>query len=123
MAVFEEFSAGYYIGQLYVEPHTGEHGVMDRAQHAAANEQVYATGEGVERLDHPLVMKMDGRYFPVLGDDVVPADTVAVPDAVLDPTALDDLPALKEVLVVKADRAPQLLEWCSPYTVEEPDMA
>jgi len=27
MALFEEFSAGFYIGQLYVKPYEGEHAV------------------------------------------------------------------------------------------------
>lgn len=121
--MFEEFSAGYYLGRLYVEPHDGEHAVMDREQYEEANEQVYATGDGVERLDHPLVMKMDESHFPVLGTDDVPTDTVAVPDTVLDATRIDNPPTVKEVLVAKADRARQLLEWCTPYTVNDSDFA
>ena len=121
--MLEEFSAGYYLGRLYVEPHGGDHAVMDREQHREANEQVYATGDGVERLDHPLVMKVDESHFPVLGTDDVPADTVAVPDAVLERTRIDDPPTAREVLVAKAERASHLLDWFTPYTVETPDFA
>ncbi len=119
--MFEAFSAGYYVGRFYVEPHGGDHAVMDRDQHEEANEQVYATGEGVERVDHPLVVKVDESHFPVLAAEDVPPDTLAVPDA--DATRIDDLPAVKAVMVAKADRAAQLLDWFTPYTLTEPDYA
>lgn len=119
--MFEEFSAGYYVGRLYIEPHDGDYAVMDRDQHEEANEQVYASGEVIERRDHPLVMKVDTSYVPVFGDDDVPVDTLALPDRTLRATTVENPPTLKEVLVAKAERAAHLLEWCTPYTVEEPD--
>lgn len=121
--MFEKFSAGYYVGRLYIEPHEGEHAVMDRDQHVAANEQVYATGDGVERVDHPLVMKVDESHFPVFAADDVPSDTLGLPDVVLEATRVDTPPTLREVLVAKAERAAQLLEWATPYTINEPDLA
>lgn len=119
--MFEEFSAGYYVGRLYVNGHEGEHAVMDREQHEAANEQVYATGADIERLDHPLVMKVDERHFPVLGADDVPSDTIAVPETILETTRIDNPPTVEDVLVVKAERALQLLEWATPFTVQKPE--
>ena len=107
-SMFEEFSSGYYFGRLYVEPFDGERAVMQRAQHERVNEQLYATGEGVERLDTPLVMKLGNRHFPVHGEDGVPSDTLAVPESILD-GGVRDPPALREVLLAKADRASQLL--------------
>lgn len=117
--MFEEFSAGYYVGQLYIKPYDGEHAVMERDQHEEANEQIYVTGDGVERLDNPLVMKLDDHHFPVLGTNEVPTDTLAMPDAIIEANHIDDPPTLTEILVAKADRAAQLLEWFTPYTIQE----
>lgn len=112
--MFEEFSAGYYLGRLYVETHDGDRALMHREQHERANRQVYATGEGIERLDSPLVMKLDDRHFPVHGAPTVPADTLAVPEPLVEPTRTDRLPALREVLLAKAQQAGQLLRWLEP---------
>ena len=123
MAMFEEFSAGYYVGRLYIEPYDGEHAVMERAQHEAANEQIYnaTADEGITRMDQPLVAKVDDRHFPVLGATDVPSDTLAIPDDRLEETRVTTPPAVKSVLVAKADRAAQLLEWWTPYTMSDPD--
>ncbi|MFC6764319.1 DUF5802 family protein [Natrinema soli] len=115
--MFKEFSAGYYIGQLYVEPYDGNHVVMDCDQHVEANKQVYATDKGLERLDHPLVMKVDQQHVPVFADDDVPTDTLNLPDKVLEATQVDQPPTLKSVFIAKAERAAQLLEWTTPYSI------
>jgi len=109
--MFEEFSAGYYLGRLYVEPREGDRAVIHEEYHERANERVYATGEGVERLDGPLVMKLDGAHFPVHGAPDVPGGTLAVPDELLDSTEIEDPPTLTEVLLAKAGRATRLMEW------------
>lgn len=102
--------------------HRSGRGVLDRTdQHVAANEQVYAAGDGVERLDHPLVMKVDESHFPVFAADDVPSDTLGLPDGMLEVTRVDTRPTLRDVLVVKAGRVAQLLEWATPYTNNEPD--
>ncbi|MFB6084768.1 MAG: DUF5802 family protein [Halorientalis sp.] len=107
--MFERFSSGYYLGRLYVTPGEGETAAISRDQHERVNEQLYADGEGVERLDRPLVMKVDERHFPVTGADGVPQDTLAVPPSVLEDTRVKNPPSLTEVLLAKADRAEQLL--------------
>lgn len=107
--MFEQFSRGYYLGRLYVEPSDGDTATMCRAQHERVNEQLYADGQGVERVDRPLVMKLGSNHFPVHGDADVPADTLAVPERVLEDTVRNP-PSLREVLLAKADRASQLLE-------------
>ena len=117
--MFEAFSDGYYLGRLYVEPHDVERAAMHRGQHEQVNEHVYATGEGVARTDAPLVMKLEGCHFPVHGAADVPADTLALPEGLLDAANVSDPPALREVLLAKADRARQLLEWCTPYEVND----
>lgn len=112
--MFEEFSGGYYLGRLYVEPREGETALLHEDHHERANEQVYATGEGVERLDNPLVMKLDETHFPVKGAPDVPAGTLSVPPDVLEATRVSDPPTLTEVLLAKAEQATQLMRWfCS----------
>jgi len=107
-SMFEEFSSGYYFGRLYVEPFDGDRALMQREQHERVNEQLYASGEGVERLDAPLVMKLDNRHFPVHGEEGIPSDTLAVPGELVD-DGFRSPPTLREVLLAKEDRATQLL--------------
>jgi hypothetical protein len=105
--MFERFSSGYYLGELYVEPHDGERAVIHRADHERVNEQLYADGDGIERLDAPLVMKLGAGHIPVGGDESVPSGTLAVPRSIAD----EDLPAARNVLLADADRAENLLRW------------
>ncbi|GKZ13088.1 hypothetical protein BG842_22035 [Haladaptatus sp. W1] len=109
--MFESFSSGYYLGRLYVEPHDGEHAVMSRDEHESVNQALYSSGEGVERLDWPLVMKIDQQHFPVHAEEGVPENTLALPDTVLENTRIRNPPELKEVLLAKADRAEQLIRY------------
>ena len=120
--MFEEFSAGYYVGRLYIEPYDGDHAVMDREQHEEANEQIYSSGKKIERLDQPLVMKVEQSHIPVFAADDIATDTLGLPEDVLEATRIDTPPTLKEVLVAKAERAAQLLEWTTPYTIREPNL-
>lgn len=114
-------AAGYYVRRFYVTPSDGDHAVMEQDQHEEANREVYTTGEGVERVDQPLVVKLEDHHLPVFGSDEVATDTLAVPASVLEACRITDPPALKSILVAKADRAVQLLEWFTPYTISEPD--
>jgi hypothetical protein len=82
--MFEEFSRSYYLGRLYVEPGGDGAARLCRVQHERISEQLYADGEGVERLDRPLVMKLGTNHFPVHSGESVPADTLAVPEPLLD---------------------------------------
>lgn len=107
-SMFERFSSGYYLGRLYVEPDAGGRAAISRAQHEQVNEQLY-TGEGVERTDLPLVMKLGNTHFTVGGEADVPADTLVVPESLVEETDIRNPPALREVFLAKADRARQLL--------------
>lgn len=109
--MFEEFSAGYYLGRLYVKPHEGERALINEEHHERANEQVYATGEGVERLDNPLLMKLDEAHFPVHGAPGVTTGTLAIPGELLESTGVEDPPTLTAVMLAKAGRATQLMGW------------
>jgi predicted nucleic acid-binding Zn ribbon protein len=101
--MFEQFSSGYYLGRLYVEPHSGNRAVMHSEQHEHVNEQLYDGHSG------PLVMKIGSTHVPVHGADGVPGQTVALPESVLPAAGVQNPPALREVLLAKADRATQLL--------------
>ncbi|WP_435156174.1 DUF5802 family protein [Haladaptatus sp. DFWS20] len=111
--MFESFSSGYYLGRLYVEPHEAEHAVMSRDDHERVNQALYASGDGVERLDWPLVMKIDQQHFSVHAKDGVPDRTLVVPDSLLENTRIRNPPELKEVLLAKADRVAQLMQFHS----------
>ena len=109
--MFEVFSRSYYLGRLYVTPTDGDRALMHGDQHERINEEVYATGDGIERLDAPLVMKLESQHFPVHGDDAVPANTLAVPHSVLEGTDVRNPPSLRSVLLARRERARQLLEF------------
>ena len=110
-SMFEVFSRSYYLGRLYVTPIDGDRAVMERGQHEQVNEAVYATGEGIERLDKPLVMKLDSFHLAVHGDEDVPANTLAVPEDLLEETRVRNPPSLTEVFLARRERARQLLEF------------
>ncbi|MDZ7731351.1 MAG: DUF5802 family protein [Natrialbaceae archaeon] len=107
--MFEAFSGSYYLGRLYVTPSDGSTAAMDQHQHERLNEELYASGEGIERLDRPLVMKLESSHFPVQGDSSVPMDTLAVPTELLEETRIRNPPARTEVFLATRDRAQQLL--------------
>lgn len=109
--MFEQFSRGYYMGRLYVEPSADTVATMCREQHERVNEQLYASGEGLERLDKPLVMKVGSTHFAVHAEEGVPADTIAIPESLLEDSTVRNPPSLKEILLAKADRAKQLLKY------------
>ncbi|WP_090376119.1 DUF5802 family protein [Natronobacterium texcoconense] len=115
--MFEVFSRSYYLGRLYVTPTDEDHAFMHTDQHRRINEAVYATGEGVERLDSPLVMKLESRHFPVHGDEGVPANTLAVPESMLAETDLQNPPTLQEVFLARRERARQLLSFAGGWQV------
>ena len=105
--MFERFSSGYYLGRLYVQPHDDGRAVMHREQHERVVEQLYDDAGGPE----PLVMKIGSTHVPVHGAEGVPGRTVALPESVLPATGVENPPALSEVLLAKADRAAQLLDF------------
>ena len=119
--MFEVFSGSYYLGRLYVTPTDSDRALMHSEQHERINEEVYASGEGIEPLDTPLVMKLESRHFPVHGDGSVPANTLAVPDALLEGTDVRNPPSLREVFLARRDRARQLLSFAGGWQPSEAD--
>ncbi len=113
--MFEVFSRSYYLGRLYVTPTDSDRALMHSEQHERINEQVYASGDGLEPLDTPLVMKLESQHFPVHGDESVPANTLAVPESLLEGTDVRNPPSLREVFLARRDRARQLLEFAGGW--------
>ncbi|OVE84022.1 DUF5802 family protein [Natronolimnobius baerhuensis] len=109
--MFELFSRSYYLGRLYVTPTDQDRALMHRDQHERLNEQVYATGEGIESLESPLVMKLESKHFPVHGNEGVPANTLALPESLLEGTDLRNPPSLREVFLARREHAQQLLAY------------
>ena len=109
--MFASFSSGYYVGRLVIEPHDGDEALLQREQHEEVNRQLYATGDGVERIDYPLLMKFATAHFPVSGAESVPYGTLLLPRRFISPNDLDPLPAIREVLLAKPEIVPRLLEW------------
>jgi hypothetical protein len=125
--MFEQFSGGYYLGRLYVEPYEGDRPAMSRLDHEQVSRQLYtgdaATGDEtvatpadpVADGTQPLVMKLGARHLAVRGRDEVPDRTLAVPFDLVD----DDgsLPDLREVLLAKAPQAERLMELGAPVGI------
>ncbi|NKE34329.1 hypothetical protein GWG54_00590 [Natronococcus sp. JC468] len=109
--MFEVFSRSYYLGRLYVTPTDHPRALIHDEQHERLNEEVYTSGEGVERLDAPLVMKLESQHFPVHGDSSVPANTLALPESVLENTDVRSPPSLREVLLARREQAERLLSF------------
>ncbi len=113
--MFEVFSRSYYLGRLYVTPTDGNRALMHSEQHERLNEEVYASGEGLEPLDAPLVMKLESRHFAVHGDETVPTNTLALPESTLEGTDVRNPPSLREVFLARRGRARQLLEFAGGW--------
>lgn len=109
--MFEPFSSGYYLGRLFVEPSREETTTMQRAQHERVNEQLYAAGDGVERLDAPLVMKLGETHLAVHGSSDVPEGTLAVPEETLESIRIENPPTESGVLLAKAEHAERLVSF------------
>jgi hypothetical protein len=115
VVMFEVFSRSYYLGRLYVTPTDGDRALMHSEQHERINEEVYTTGEGLERTDTPLVMKLESRHFPVHGAADVPTNTLALPEPMLDGTEVRNPPSLREVFLARRERARQLLAFAGGW--------
>jgi len=120
--MFERFSSGYYLGRLYVEPRESDRAAIAREAHERVTEQLY-TGEGVQRTDLPVVMKLGTTHFTVTGDGGVPANTLAVPERLVAEANVRNPPTLAEVFLAKAERARQLLSVAEGLPAVESDAA
>ena len=109
--MFAPFSSGYYVGRLVVEPHDGEEALLHHEVVEHMNERLYATGDGIERTDYPLFMKLWHRHFAVHGADGIPGDTLLVPASMVEDDVSNPLPGIREVLLAKPSVIPRLLEW------------
>lgn len=103
--MFEQFSSGYYLGRLYVEPYDGERAAIHATHHERVNEQLYESDEC------PLVMKVGPTHLAVEGAEGIPQRTLALPERALAAADIENPPTLSEVLLAKAERAKQFLQF------------
>lgn len=100
--MFEEFSGGYYLGRLYVQPSPEDRALLHRHQYDRVTDELYDE-------DVPVVMKVDDTHITVHGTAGVPGDTLLVPESVIEESRIRNPPSLEEVLLAKAPHARQLL--------------
>lgn len=110
--MFEAFSDSYYIGRLFVTPADEDPPRMQELQVQRLNDELLGGEDGVTDLDRPLVMKLGQRHFPVHGDREVPADTLVVPESLLEDIPVNNPPTVCGVLLATGERADQML-WLS----------
>ena len=102
--MFEEFSSGYYLGRLYVEPHDSTEPVIQDEEYRRIHDDIYGGDD-----DTPLVFKLDNQHMPVKGDEGVPSATLGVPDGFVEDLDLDNPPSIRNVLLAKRGYAEQVL--------------
>ena len=118
--MFEQFSVGYYLGRLYVEPYEGDRPAISRLGHEQVARQLYepaatqTASDPVADGNQPLVMKLGRRHLAVRGRDEVPDRTLAVPFDMVDDGTYPDL---REVLLAKAPQAERLMELGAPVGI------
>lgn len=100
--MFEDFSSGYYLGRMYVEPYDAECPVMQ-------NDEFETVSRGVYDDEKPLVVKIGNRHLVVDGDGGVPSGTLGVPEEVADGLGLRNPPSVKDVLLAKEGHATRIL--------------
>lgn len=100
--MFEDFSSGYYLGRMYVEPYDADRPVMQ-------DDEFERVSRGVYEEEKPLVMKIGNRHLVVDGDDGVPSGTLGVPEEVADGLRLRNPPSVKDVLLAKRGHATRIL--------------
>jgi hypothetical protein len=110
----EEFSAGYFLLRLYVEPYAGDRAVLNRADHAELRSERYPTNRRDSAKELPLLVKVDEAHIPVLPGDGVPTGTLALPDPVLEETRIDAPPSLRDILLAKAEQTARLFDLFDP---------
>lgn len=104
--MFEEFSSGYYLGRLYVEPDDTDDAVIHDVEYQELHRGIYH-GD----TDDPLVFKLDNHHIPVRGSNGVPSATLALPHEVAESIDLDNPPSIKNVLLAKQRYAERVLNY------------
>lgn len=110
--MFEEYSAGYMLGQVTLREYNGQRPVLAAPEYERVQSEVYEdVGEDcttLERYGWPLLLKINQRVVPVYGEAGMPAETVAVPDAVADRLDVSGV-SREDVFLAKGQHAEQLL--------------
>jgi hypothetical protein len=104
--MFEPFSGGYYVGELYVESRRRDGAAVSGADYETMREFLYGVDD--RPADGPVVVPLEHQHNAVGGEDGLPDNTLVVPEQRTDVSADGER---RGVLVAKADRAQQLLKF------------
>ena len=105
--MFDDFSSGYYLGRIYVEPTQEEKPVLHEQQYRKIKQTLYRN-TGKTRKEKPLVFKVNNSHIKVEGGQI-PSKTLGIPKKIIDDIDVENPPTLKEVLLAKPGHADNLL--------------
>ena len=109
--ILNNWNPAYKITSVIVEE--GNHVALDPGVHEQLNRVLYAEGEGVERLDYPILAKLKQRYFTVKADKSVDPGYIELPAGDIEEMGLD-APERCRMLVAKRDSAPRIADMIRP---------
>lgn len=101
------WNPAYHLVSLIVEE--GDVPALNPRVHTEMNRVLYAEGEGIERLDYPILAKLKRRYFSVTRAETVDPYSIQLPAADLDQMEID-APDRCELLIAKKSHAPQIAD-------------
>ena len=124
--MFEDFSRGYYLGRMYVEPHEADSPVMQDEEFEKVRNDIYGDERSysVEKTAYnrkeygdvkpydakkPLVVKIGKQHLVVDGDEGVPTGTLGVPHHVAERLRIRNPPSVEDVLIAKKGHATRIL--------------
>ncbi len=106
--MFEDFSRGYYLGRMYVEPHEADSPVMQDEEFEKVRNDIYGDEKAYD-AKKPLVVKIGKQHLVVDGDEGVPTGTLGVPRHVAEGLRIRNPPSVEDVLIAKKGHATRIL--------------
>ena len=89
---------------MFIEPYNGDSLLMNQQEQELINEKLYTPDNAeITRLDSPLVIKIENKYYKVYGNEEVPAETVLIPEEELEEELSVNTASVEEVLLPTTD--------------------
>lgn len=105
----EEFSPGYYISQLIIEPNNDDSVYVNDADFQDVQYELYSAGE----INSPVIFQIDRHFLDIEPDRSVPASVLEIPDQILEYMTIPEPPTIREIFIPKP--------WMYPY-LQEPNI-
>ncbi|AXR81496.1 DUF5802 family protein [Natrarchaeobaculum sulfurireducens] len=105
--ILRNWNPAYKLTSVIVEE--GDVPALNPGVHTEMNRVLYAEGEGVERLDYPILAKLKKRYFEVTRSEAVDPEFIQLPPGDIEAMGLDT-PERCEMLVAKRENAPLIAD-------------